>query len=124
MAGKMKTTAGELKRNFLHQFRCGYCDLQDMMVSDNPQFYTCGVYGWNFDAYCDWSRSVCVTTGYRGMFGKPIPEELLKRYSKRGLEIRERWSKSYLTGEVVDINEEMRNMLDDFYADLVVADLE
>lgn len=43
----------------------GYCELQNLLCFQNPQFYTCGVYGWNFDCYT--FGDYAITTGYRGM---------------------------------------------------------
>lgn len=43
----------------------GYCDLQYLLRFQSRRFYTCGVYGWNFDAYT--FGDYAITTGYRGM---------------------------------------------------------
>lgn len=51
-------------------YRCIVCgDVQYLLYWKSAQFYTCGVYGWNFDAYLvdHKGRTVCITTGYRGM---------------------------------------------------------
>lgn len=47
----------------------GYCDLYYLLYYTDARFYTCGVYGWNFDAYivCVDDTEYCITTGYRGM---------------------------------------------------------
>ena len=43
----------------------GYCTLQYLLRFQHKDFYTAGVYGWNFDAYT--FGDYCITTGYRGM---------------------------------------------------------
>lgn len=43
----------------------GYCDLQNLLYFQSASYYTCGVYGWNFDVYT--FGDYAITTGYRGM---------------------------------------------------------
>lgn len=43
----------------------GYCDLQYLLRYQSENYYTCGIYGWNFDAYV--FGNYCITTGYRNM---------------------------------------------------------
>ena len=38
-----------------------------------PIAYTCGVYGWNFDVYNVYGKTIC--TGYRGMPGRKANNE-------------------------------------------------
>ncbi len=66
--GKIKTTRKQLAENF----KCigfGYCAIQNLLQYESPRFYTCGVYGWNFDGYIIEHKGTefCLTTGYRGM---------------------------------------------------------
>lgn len=42
-----------------------YADLQYLFYNISPDYYTCSVYGWNFDCYI--IDGYAVTTGYRGM---------------------------------------------------------
>ena len=67
---KFKTTAKAIREgtpaNYLRS--AGYCDLQNLLVNHSPIAYTCGVYGWNFDVYEVYGKTIC--TGYRGMCGK------------------------------------------------------
>ena len=66
--GKIKTTRREIKENF-KCYGFGYCAIQNLLYFENPRFYTCGIYGWNFDAYVieHNGQEICITTGYRGM---------------------------------------------------------
>ena len=62
---KAKTTRKWVNENY-YCVSFGYCELQYLLYFQEPRFYTCGVYGWNFDVYifcCDYA----ITTGYRGM---------------------------------------------------------
>lgn len=63
----------------------GYCDLQHLLSGHSPDYYTCGVYGWNFDAY--YVHGVLITTGYRGTFGKSVSYELTSEYDKKAEEL-------------------------------------
>lgn len=79
---KTKTTMKAIRNNWRKVFCCGYCDLQYIMNGKEPTYYNAGVYGWNCDIYTDFSRDIAITTGYRNMAGKMIPEEIIEKYSK------------------------------------------
>ena len=79
---KIKTDMKSINNGFRKVFRAGYCDLQYIYKYDNPQFYNCGVYGWNCDIYVDYKRDIAITTGYRNMRGASIPYDLIKKYSE------------------------------------------
>lgn len=66
--GKIRTTRRELKDNF-NCYGFGYCELSNILYFENARFYTCGIYGWNFDAYVieHKGQEICLTTGYRNM---------------------------------------------------------
>ena len=51
----------------------GYCDLSNLLWGHEPIAYTCGVYGWNFDVYNVYGKTIC--TGYRGMPGRKANNE-------------------------------------------------
>ena len=84
---KIKTDMKRISNGYRKVFRCGYCDLQDIYKYETPQFYNCGVYGWNCDIYVDYKRDIAITTGYRNMRGKQIPYDLIKKYSEFAKEI-------------------------------------
>ena len=84
---KQHTSIKAIKNNWRKTFRCGYCDLQYIMKGTEPQFYNSGVYGWNCDVYCDYKNDIAITTGYRNMTGKRIPDEILDKYTKVAKEI-------------------------------------
>ena len=51
----------------------GYCDLSNLLWGHEPIAYTCGVYGWNFDVYNVYGKTIC--TGYRNMPGRKANNE-------------------------------------------------
>ena len=61
---KARTTAKWVSDNY-NCISIGYCDLQFLLRFQEARFYTCGVYGWNFDVYT--FGDYAITTGYRGM---------------------------------------------------------
>lgn len=79
---KKQTSIKFIKGYFNKVFYCGYCDLQYIFRYEDPDYYNSGVYGWNCDIYVDYSRDIAITTGYRNMTGKRIPDELIKKYSE------------------------------------------
>ena len=78
---KVKTDMKRIRNGYAKVFRCVYCDLYYIYRYENPQFYNCGVYGWNCDIYIDYKRDIAITTGYRNMAGERIPDEIIRKYS-------------------------------------------
>lgn len=81
---KTKTTMKSIRNNWRNIYQCDYCKLQNIMYGREPNYYTSGVYGWNCDVYCD---NVAITTGYRGMTGKHISTEIIKKHDDIAKEI-------------------------------------
>ena len=77
---KTKTTMKLIRNNWKNIYQCGYCELQNIMNGIEPDHYTCGVYGWNCDIYCNFEYDIAITTGYRGMTGKHITNDIIKKY--------------------------------------------
>lgn len=93
---KIQTTIKNIKNLWNKKFYCGYCDLQYIMRGEEPTYYNAGVYGWNCDIYCDYKRDIAITTGYRNMTGKRIPDELIEKYTNKAKKILEnQWVKPY-----------------------------
>ena len=78
---KFRTTQKAIRDGYAKIYRCGYCDLANLFRHTSPTAYTCGVYGWNFDLYD--IDNVAITTGYRGMIGKRIPSEIIRKYESK-----------------------------------------
>lgn len=77
---KIKTTMKDITSRFNKVYRCGYCELQNIMLYTDPIYYNCGVYGWNCDVYIDYKNDIAITTGYRNMRGESIPKDLIEKY--------------------------------------------
>ena len=92
---KTHATMKYVKDVWNNVYQCGYCDLQYIMKYEEPMYYNAGVYGWNCDIYCDYKRDIAISTGYRNMRGKMIPNELIEKYSKIAKEICKDWSKPF-----------------------------
>ena len=72
---KYRTTRKEVSNGYTNVFRCGYCELQPIeRYLGAPVAYTCGVYGWNLDVYEISARRIAITTGYRSLVGRELPE--------------------------------------------------
>lgn len=80
---KYKTTAKAIRENACNPRSAGYCDLSYLLHNHNPNAYTCGAYGWNFDVYEVYGVTIC--TGYRGMVGKTC--EGISEYNKKAQKI-------------------------------------
>ena len=76
---KYKTTAKAVKNGFANVKCAGYCDLQHLLKNHEPNAYTCGVYGWNFDVYEVYGVTIC--TGVRGMPGERL--QGIKEYEQK-----------------------------------------
>ena len=93
---KIKTSIKSIRNNWRKVYYCGYCDLQYIMRGEEPTYYNCGIYGWNCDIYCDFKRDIAITTGYRNMTGKRIPDEIIEKYTAEAKKILEdMWVKPY-----------------------------
>lgn len=102
---KTHTTIKSIRNNWDKKFQAFYCDLQFIYRGVEPNYYNAGIYGWNCDIYCDFKRDIAISTGYRNMTGRIIPDEIIEKYSNIAKEIaKNTWSKPY---------EETRKALDE-----------
>ena len=85
---KQHTSMTKINKYWNYVFYAGYCDLYDIFTGYEPQFYNSGVYGWNCDIYCDYTKDIAITTGYRNMKGKRIPTEIISKYTEIAKEIK------------------------------------
>lgn len=74
----IKTTKKEILKRSRYVLSVDYCALQDLLSGFMPDFYTCGIYGWNADIYVFDNISIC--TGYRP-FGIDVDYELINHYN-------------------------------------------
>ena len=112
---KTHTSIKNIRNNWNKVFRAGYCDLQYIMKYNEPQYYNSGVYGWNCDIYCDFSRDIAITTGYRNMAGKRIPDEILNKYTEIAKEILENTFSIPYTELKVKLDENVENFYNELY---------
>ena len=61
----------------------GYCGLVTLLKNHSPIAYTCGTYGWNFDVYNVYGKTIC--TGYRGMPGRKANNEAVYEEKARAI---------------------------------------
>ena len=93
---KIKVTAKAIRNDGTIHICLGYCEAQDLFRNFSPLFYTCGVYGWNFDAYRFYNggKVYTICTGYRGMVGSR-PAVPVTEYEKAASAIWGDWSRPY-----------------------------
>ena len=88
----------------------GYCDLQNLLYFQSASYYTCGVYGWNFDVYT--FGDYAITTGYRGMIDNVKKDyySLIHEYDNKARELlKTQWEKPY-----EELKTEVNNLLKEF----------
>ena len=72
---KVETTRKALISAYPNAIAISYCGAYHLLYHQQPYYYTCGVYGWNCDAYV--IDNVLITTGYRGLIGKNVNHNLI-----------------------------------------------
>lgn len=110
---KKHTTIKFIKGYFNKVFYCGYCDMYHIFYNEKPQYYNSGVYGWNCDIYTDYKRDIAITTGYRNMAGKRIPDELIKKYTDNAKKILENLFKKPYDEIETELDENRENFLNE-----------
>lgn len=107
---KNKTT----RRYLANNYKCkavGYCDLWHLFRDfTGIKYYTSGVYGWNFDAYCYGDN--CLTTGYRGMIGDTVPREIVEKYENAAKQI------YYSRDEYTIKRDKLNELIGEFFAEV------
>lgn len=85
---KYKTTRKAIKDGTVPHdlLAVGYCGLVTLLRNHSPIAYTCGVYGWNFDVYEVYGKTIC--TGYRNIPGR-TPNNYME-YEAKAREILDR----------------------------------
>lgn len=112
---KRQTTMTNITRTFKKVYQTGYCNLQNIFKYDEPQYYNCGMYGWNCDTYIDYERDIAITTGYRNMRGVMIPREIIKKYDEIAVNIlKDTFAKPYEEIKKL-LDENKQNFLNEIY---------
>ena len=79
---KAKVTKKDILESYYNVISIGYCNAQYLLQGLEPQFYTCGIYGWNADIY-QIDYSTVIVTGYRPFSNLERDYDLLKKYEER-----------------------------------------
>lgn len=109
---KFRTTAKEIRNGYGKKLAISYCGAQYLLSNHQPVAYTCGTYGWNFDVYIVDGVTIC--TGYRGMVGKSVDYDLLRKYETAAEKVR---YNNALTWE--ERNAECDKLLREFIAEAI-----
>ena len=106
---KAKVTRKWVNDNF-YCCSVGYCDLQYLLHCVSADYYTCGVYGWNFDVYT--YGNYAITTGYRGMIEncKTDKNVSIREYDQKAREILSKYSYA----DYEDMRKEVNKLLEEF----------
>ena len=84
---KEKTKMKSIKQFYGVRIPVGYCDLYYLLWGRSPNYYTCGVYGWNNDIYVVALNTVIVT-GYRNLQGNvKYNHDIIENYNNRAKNI-------------------------------------
>ena len=75
---KLRISAKALKECYNYHLNVRVGDMADFRtILGEPNYYNCGIYGWNFDA---WELGdVVINSGYRNTFGLVIRDDALLR---------------------------------------------
>ena len=82
---KINVKEREIKEGWANIICVGYCDLQYLLKYKEPDFYTCGVYGWKADIY-KINYSTVIVTGYQP-FGNIRNYDLVRKYEEKARKI-------------------------------------
>jgi len=82
---KIKVKESDIKDGWTNIICVGYCDLQYLLRFREPDFYTCGVYGWKADIY-KIDYNTVIVTGY-APFGNIRNYDIVKKYEKKAEKI-------------------------------------
>ena len=87
---KIKVSTEALKEHYNNIIVAGYCDLQDLLSYEEPTYYNCGLYGWNFDGYIV-DNDTIIITGYRNLNGNYRNYELTRKYNEFAKQIKQNY---------------------------------
>ena len=111
---KVKTTRKEITRLSGKKVSIGYCGAQHLLWFRQPFAYTCGVYGWNFDAYD--INGVIITTGYRGMVGEHVDYDVLKKYENEARAVLQDYKRPF-EDRKADVEALLNQFIEEVYND-------
>ena len=105
---KAKVTRKWIKDNFTC-ISVGYYYSHNLLHYQNADYYTCGIYGWNFDCYT--FGNYAITTGFRGMIDNIAKDydALIDEYDSKAREIVE--DLNYKGDKKQDVNKLLKEFL-------------
>ena len=83
---QVKVTRKEIENNYKNIISVGYCDLQFLLRSENPRYYTCGVYGWKADIY-HINNNTVIVTGYAPFGNIDVERKIEKKFEEKARKI-------------------------------------
>ena len=84
---KAKVTKKQVMSYYSNILKLSYCELQHLLSRFSPQYYTCGVNGWNADIYI--IDGMCIVTGYNPFGGEYPNSYEIDRVEKEYQELKE-----------------------------------
>lgn len=92
---KAKVSKKEIMESYPNVISVGYCNLQNLLHSLSPRYYTSNQYGWGADVY-EIDAATVIVTGY-APFGNIKPSyELTHEYEKKAEKL---WERDWRTRE-------------------------
>lgn len=108
---KIKTTTKELKKRYGHRHALIIPDGmgQNLFSEHDMHAYTCGVYGWNYDAY--FLNNYVILRGYRGMFGVDVDSEIISKYDHMASDLKKAY---FIGGNYKELHAKIADLQADF----------
>ena len=82
---KIQVKEREIKEGWNNIICVGYCDLQYLLRFREPDFYTCGTYGWKADIF-KINYNTVIVTGYQP-FGNIRNYDIVRKYEEKAEKI-------------------------------------
>lgn len=92
---KFRTTRKKIMSNYDKVVKVGFCNLQNLLMFENPIAYWAGADGWHADIYD--VDGVAIVTGYQPFGNIVIPSETLSLYDSKAMEA---WNEKHDAKEV------------------------
>ena len=84
---KVKVTKKQVMSSYSNILKLSYCELQRLLNRFSPQYYTCGINGWNADIYI--IDGMCIVTGYYPFGGEFPSSAEIDRVKKEYQELKD-----------------------------------
>lgn len=88
----------------------GYCDLQHLLTTREPDSYCAGINGWDCDNYR--VNSFVISTGYRPIKGIHADYEVCEKYDSQAKQL------CHSISDYTELSKELDNLLSDFISEV------